>query len=174
MKNGTKFNLTFEEYRAGARLARLHSLNRPGNIFVRVLPLAGLALLCIYPLARVFGLHLSHTQDVVFLCAVAFCLQFLLPFWETNNDAGDFERSKWEAPVEVAFDQDYIRFARSNGVEVSYPWRYFSLSDESDSVFVLLSPARWFVLPKNIFSETDWQSIRDHVAGTRVEIEAKA
>ncbi len=174
MKNGTKFNLTFEEYRAGARVAKSHSLDQPANIFVRVLPLVGLVLLCIYPVVRLFGLRLSPHQDVAFLCAVVFCLQFLLPFWEASSVASSFERSKWEAPVEVAFDHEAIRFARSNGVEVSYPWRYFSHSDETDSVFVLLSPARWFVLPKNIFTESDWQQIREHLSGAEVIEEAKA
>jgi hypothetical protein len=158
-------DLTFDEYHAGARLARIHFTGKSAQphhlalakIGWTITPIA-LFLMLLSNFLLGCGLYLER-NEVLLLVALALLIGlFYLPFMERQWDRRIYKDSKLGAAVQMKLQDEYLSVTLEDATEVRIPWAPFSHL-ENENVIVLISPTRSIVLPKRLLG----QDALDHV-----------
>ena len=166
METATKFNLELSEYLRGARLARRQSKRKLTSWWIYVLPVIGVILFA-FVMFNYFrhGTHMTQGESVGFICAIGFCMLPLIPAWERQVYSRRFRRGGWDKVTEVAFDDTGIRIINPGRIETRFFWVAICRVLEKEEVVLLYySESCCLILPRRIFSETDWTQMREFIA----------
>jgi len=159
-------SLTFDEYHAGARLARIHITGKSAQPHHRALAKSGFILLLVVLLLILasnlcfgLGIQLDRSQALLIGAGALLIGVFYLPFAERQWDRRIYKDGKWGEPIRLTLREEHLSVTLEDATEVRIPWTPFSYI-ENESLLVLISPNRWIIIPKRLIAPEALDHVR--------------